>query len=119
MADTDQTQSKPTLKFIQPYSTFDPDANPVRIPYVIDGLFAMGGFSLLAAKPKAGKSSLSRYAAVCVTKGQPFLDRETEKGEVILISLEDPRNHLDNCLSALGWNPKTDSAIQIAEELPT
>jgi len=105
------------LQFIAAYSTFS-EGKPIPIPYVVDGLLTQGGFSVLGAKPKQGKSSISRYAAVAVTKGADFLDRTTVQGEVILISLEDPRNHVDNCLSALGYDPATDAAITILEKLP-
>lgn len=109
--------SPATLNLIAPFTTFEHGA-PKPIPYVIDGLLTQGGLSILAGKPKQGKSSMSRYEAVCVAKGLPFLGRETTKGEVILISLEDPLNHVDNCLKALGWDPSTDSMIHIVESLP-
>ena len=51
------------------------------------------------------KSSLSRYLATSVAKGTPFLGRDTEQGDVILVNLEDPLIHLDNCLRALGYDP--------------
>jgi hypothetical protein len=53
-----------------------------------------------------------------VAKGIPVLGRETVKGEVILVSLEDPRNHVDNCLKVLGYAPETDAQIRIIEKLP-
>jgi hypothetical protein len=105
-----------TLNFIEPYTTFD-GGKPAPIPFVIDGLLTQSGFSVLAGKPKSGKSSLARYEAVCVAKGALFLDRDTTKGEVILISLEDPRNHTDNCLKSLGYDPKIDARIHILEKL--
>lgn len=105
------------LKLISPYSTFQ-GGEPTRIPFVIDGLLTQGGFSALGAKPKHGKSSLSRYEAVCVAKGAPLLGRSTVQGSVILVSLEDPLNHVDNCLKALNYVPSTDSQIVIVDQLP-
>jgi AAA domain len=104
------------LNIIKPYSTFSDDG-PTRIPYCIDGLLPEGGFSILGAKPKSGKSSMSRCEAVAVAKGIPFLGRDTVRGETLLISLEDPCSHVDNCLCALGWNPETDAAIHIVDRL--
>jgi hypothetical protein len=104
------------LQLITPYSTFS-EGVPTRIPYCIDGLLPQGGFSILGAKPKSGKSSMSRCEAVAVAKGEPFLGRDTVRGETILISMEDPRSHVDNCLRALDWNPETDAAIHIVERL--
>jgi hypothetical protein len=104
------------FKLITPYSTrINGEAAPV--PYVIDGLLTQSGFSVLAARPKQGKSSISRYAAVCVAKGVPFLGRQTTLGEAILISLEDPSFHVDNCLEALGYVQGTDAPIHIIEKL--
>ena len=104
------------LQFIAPYSTFE-DGESKPIPYVIDGLLTNGGFSILAGKPKDGKSSLSRIESVSVASGADFLGRRVEQGEVILISLEDPRNHTDNCLKVLGYDPSTHAPIHIVERL--
>ena len=104
------------LTMTMPYSTFH-RGQPKPIPYIIDGLLPSGAFSVLAGKPKRGKSSLARYEAVCVAKGQPFLGRDTKRGEILLISLEDPLSHVDNALSALGYDPKVDAMIQIATKL--
>lgn len=104
------------LECVDPYTTFT-DGEPAPIPYVIDGLLTQGGFSILAGKPKSGKSSMSRYQAVCIAKGMPFLGRDTTQGEVLMISLEDPLRHTDNCLHALGYNPQTDAPIRIVSRL--
>jgi RecA-family ATPase len=82
-------------------------------------LLKQGAFSVLAAKPKQGQSSLSRYIATCVTKGTPCLGRDTTKGEVILVSLEDSDDHVDGCLDILGYDELTDAPIRILEELPS
>jgi hypothetical protein len=99
-------QSPPTEKFqftfTSPYSSFV-NGVPAPVPYVVEGLFIQGGLSITAAKPKHGKSTLSRCSATCVTQGSPFLGRETVQGDVILINLEDPLWHVGNSLSALGY----------------
>lgn len=105
-----------TLEVFEPYSTFV-EGQPVAIPFAIDGLLPKRGFSIIGAKAKHGKSSMSRCEAVCVAKGQPFLDRETEQGEVLLCSLEDPRQHVDNHLQLLGYDPKQDARIHIVSRL--
>ncbi|MDP9038400.1 MAG: AAA family ATPase [Acidobacteriota bacterium] len=105
-----------SLTMIQPFSTFH-NGQPSPIPYLIEGLLPSGAFSVIAGKPKHGKSSLARYEAVCVAKGQPFLGRDTERGEVVLISLEDPSSHIDNHLSVLGYDPKIDAPIHIVTRL--
>lgn len=55
---------------------------------------------------------------MCVAKGVDFLGRRTEQGDVFLVSLEDPRNHTDNCLQVLQYDPKHDGHIRIVEKLP-
>jgi hypothetical protein len=83
----------------------------------VDGLLTCGGFSILGARPKLGKSSLSRFAATCIAKGQPFLGRQTIQGESLLISLEDPIAHVDNHLKVLGYNTRN-APIHIIEKMP-
>ena len=110
----DQQPQPFAFNFSDPYNTFK-DGKPVAIPYVIDGWLTQGGLSVLGGKSKQGKSSLARYEAVCVAKGLPFLGRDTVQGEVIIINLEDPMNHVDNCLHVLGYDEQTDSRIRIVD----
>jgi hypothetical protein len=105
------------LQFVQPFSTFREDGTATPTAYVVDGLLTEGGLSVLGAKPKVGKSSLSRHLAVAVAKGTSFLGRDTTRGDVLLCSLEDPLSHVDNCLGALGYDPTTDAQIQIVERV--
>lgn len=104
------------LEVHKPFSTFTQGA-PTLIPFVIDGLLPRAAFSVLGGKAKHGKSSMSRIEAVCVAKGIPFLDRATEQGEVLLCSLEDPRQHIDNCLTVLEYDPSRDAEIHIVDRL--
>jgi hypothetical protein len=105
-----------TLEVHQPFSTFT-DGAPTPIPFVIDGLLPKAALSVLGGKAKHGKSSMSRCEAVAVAKGQPFLDRPTEQGEVLLCSLEDPHPHVDNHLQLLGYTPGVDAQIHIVSRL--
>src|ERR1017187_3847848 len=109
-------QLKPQLNLIRPFSTFR-DGKPVDIPYLIKGLLTEGGLSALSGKPKYGKASLARYAAVCVTKGIPFLGHDTTQSDVLLLSLEDQLARVDNCLYVLGHDPKNDGEIYIVNQL--
>ncbi len=110
------TQEKFTLEIHEPYSTFT-DGQPTPIPFVIDGLLPRAAFSVVGAKPKHGKSSFARIEAVCTSKGTPFLDRPTQQGEVLLCSLEDSRQHVDNHLQLLGYDPGRDARIYIVSRL--
>jgi len=111
------TQPVPfTLEVHEPFSTFTEGA-PTPIPFIIDGLLPKAALSVLGGKAKHGKSSMSRCEAVCISKGQPFLDRQTEQGEVLLCSLEDSRQHVDNHLRLLGHTPGQDARIHIVSRL--
>jgi hypothetical protein len=113
-----ETQSPFQLDFITPYSTYRADGMPTPTPFLLDGLLTEGGFSVLGAKPKVGKSSWSRALAVSVAKGADFLGRNCTQGEVLLCSLEDPLSHVDNCLGALGYQLGVDRQIHIVKEMP-
>lgn len=86
-----------------------------KAKFLIDGLLKEGGLAALVAKPKHSKSSISRYAAVCIAKGEPFLGLRTVRGEVLLITIEDSIEHVENCLNVLGWNQSTDEPIHLIE----
>lgn len=61
------------------------------ITWIVDGLLP-AGLSILAGKPKAGKSCFCVDMAIRVASGEKFLGRDTHQGEVIYFSLEeDPR----------------------------
>src|SRR4051794_18248565 len=112
-----EEKKKFEIKFIEPYTTMQ-NGKAAPVPSVVEGMLTQGGFSIIGAKPKHYKSSFSRAAGVAVSKGTDFLGRKTTKGEVILVSLEDPINHVDNCLSALGYDPANDARIRIVDKLP-
>ena len=105
-----EENQKFSFKVYEPYSTFK-DGKPVPINWTVKGMFTAGGLSLLGAKPKQGKSSLSRFEAVAIAEGQQFLGRATTQGEVVLVSLEDALFHSDNHLHALGYDPHNDAKI--------
>jgi len=62
--------------------------------YVWDKTLPCGGFSIVAAKPKVGKSTLARALAVAVSEGEPFFGRATLKGKVIYLCLEEKRREI-------------------------
>lgn len=73
-----------------------------KVPFVVEGMLPHGGFSLIAAKPKVGKSTLSRQLARDVARGEQFLGRETSKGPVVMLSLEEKRSEVRRHLQDLG-----------------
>ena len=101
-----------SFALIPPFSTFTEDGKSQPIPYIVESLYPCGGLSCVGSKAKNGKSSFSaRYQGVQISKGLPILGRETKQGEVWLVSLEDPKQHIDNCLAALGYQPDKDAMI--------
>ncbi len=67
-----------------------------------DGRLACGTVSLVAAKPKVGKSVLARNLALAVARGEDFLGRATKRGEVIYLALEERDEEVKADFRALG-----------------
>ena len=61
------------------------------VSYIWDRTLPRGGFSICAAKPKVGKSTLARNLAIKVSRGEEFFGRPTAKGKVIYLCLEEKR----------------------------
>jgi hypothetical protein len=62
-----------------------------KIAYIWERTLPRGGFSICAAKPKVGKSTLARNLAVAVSRGAEFFGRATTQGKVIYLCLEEKR----------------------------
>ncbi len=70
--------------------------------WVVEGLLPVGGFSLVAAKPKVGKSTIARQLALCVARGEDFLDREATQGLVVYLALEERRSDVRTHFKQMG-----------------
>lgn len=75
-----------------------------ELPWLVDTLLPSRGFSLLAGKPKAGKSTFARCLALVVARGEPFLGRETTKGPVVYLALEEKRSEIRKHFREMGAN---------------
>jgi len=73
-----------------------------EVSWTADGLLPSGGVSLLVAKPKTGKSTLSRGCALAVARGEKFLGRGTVRGKVIYLALEEKRAEVRKHFADLG-----------------
>lgn len=71
-------------------------------PCVVDLLLPFGGLSILAAEPKAGKSTLVRNLILCVARGQNWLGRATSQSRVLYYPLEEPESHVGYEFKLLG-----------------
>lgn len=70
--------------------------------WLVDGLLPAGGNSVLAARPKVGKSTLARSLGVTVARGGQFLGRDTARGSVFILDLEGKEGETVNSLRRLG-----------------
>jgi len=73
-----------------------------EIDWIAEGLLPSGGFSLMVAKPKVGKSTLARQLALSVIRGEPFLGRQTTKGAVLYVALEEKRGEVRKHFRLMG-----------------
>jgi hypothetical protein len=62
--------------------------------WVVDGLLPAGGLSLIAGKPKAGKSTAARCLALAVARGEPWLGLATLPGTVFYLGFEEKRGEV-------------------------
>jgi hypothetical protein len=69
-------------------------------PHIIEGILPQG-LSILAGKPKMGKSWLDVDMALSVGTGETCLGRSVDPGEVLLASLEDPADRLQSRIQRL------------------
>ena len=60
-----------------------------EMEWVLEDYLPTGSLALPAAKPKVGKSTLAYALAVKVTQGLPFLGRNTKRGGVLILALEE------------------------------
>jgi RecA-family ATPase len=95
-----------TQKLIQPF-TFKPVADlysapEEQVPFCVANLLPSCGLSVLAGKPKAGKSTIARQLGAAVAQGKRFLDRETEQGPVLYLALEEKESQIKAHFQALG-----------------
>jgi hypothetical protein len=70
--------------------------------WLLEGILPAAGLSLLAAKPKTGKSTWARCLALAVGRGEPFLGRSTTPGAVLYLALEEKRAEVKSHFEALG-----------------
>lgn len=70
--------------------------------WIWEGILPAGGLSLVAAKPKVGKTTLALQLAVAVSRGDIFLGRKTRQATVVYLALEEHRDEVQKNLSKLG-----------------
>lgn len=73
-----------------------------RQTWVVANLLASGGMSILAGKPKQGKSTLARNLALAVARGNDFLGCKTQQGPVLYLALEEIELHVQHHFKQMG-----------------
>jgi predicted ATP-dependent serine protease len=73
-----------------------------KVVWLLDGMLPSGGLSILAGKPKAGKSTLARDLSLRVAQGRDFLARKTTRGEVLYVALEEKESEVRRHFSEMG-----------------
>lgn len=64
------------------------------IDWLLDEILLAGGFSILCARPKVGKTTLARFIALCVARGVMCLNRITKAGPVLYLALEEKESEV-------------------------
>ncbi len=96
-------QQKPSLTTFSFTTLDDLLAEPKEeINCVVERMLPCGGFSIVAAKPKIGKSTLARNLAVCISIGAPFFARATKQGKVLYLCLEEKRTEVADHFRRMG-----------------
>lgn len=73
-----------------------------QVDWLVDNLLPASGFSLLVAKPKAGKSTLARNLALAVAQERDFFNRPTQQGPVLYLALEEKRSEVRKHFKEMG-----------------
>ena len=94
------TAAPPSVNFV-PIGEFLARPDPVT-KWVVKGLLPTGGTSLLASKPRAGKSTFVRSLLVSVARGEPFLGLSTAAVPVAYLCLEEIDSMVKSSFLSLG-----------------
>jgi hypothetical protein len=70
--------------------------------YRVEDLLVDGTTSLIIAKPKVGKGTLTRNLCLSVSRGEPFLGMETRQGLCIYLALEERKEDVVAEFRAMG-----------------
>ncbi|MEO5667032.1 MAG: AAA family ATPase [Bdellovibrionota bacterium] len=79
------------------FSMKEPDTN-----WTLDGVLPTSGLSIIAGKPKTGKSTFMRCLTMAVQAGAPFMDRSTKLGPVLYFALEEKATEVRKHFESLG-----------------
>jgi len=84
-----------------------------KLEWQVEKLGIKGGISILAGRPKSGKSTLVRQLALATLRGGYFLGRKVTKGRVLYLALEEHPAMLQRQFRQIGITPKDDMMIHV------
>jgi hypothetical protein len=90
----------------------------VPVDYVLQGRLAAGSVSIIASKPKCGKSTLARNLALAVARGESFLGWPVKHGAVLYLALEERAEDVVADFRAMGATGSEDIQIADAGTIP-
>jgi predicted transcriptional regulator len=106
--------SIPKKKGIETISARDLRLSVLKAPeWAVEGLIPEG-ITILAGRPKGGKSWLILQACLAVASGQDFLGHKTTKGKVLYAALEDTNYRLKSRIGKLWDDDRTVPADLLA-----
>jgi len=105
-----RVKDRPSFNFQSIGDLYEAD---LKVEWLAKELLIAGGISLLAARPKSGKSTLVRQLAKAVCKGEEFLGREVEKGRVAYLALEEHPAMLQHQFKTIGLTKDDDIMLHV------
>lgn len=97
-------------------STFIMTTPMKPVKYLVDKMITQGLY-ILAGAPKVGKSWLALDLCLSVAKGERFLNRDTDRGYVVYLSLEDSLLRLQNRLYELTDEPSDNLSFALTSDM--
>lgn len=79
--------------------------------WILEDTLGRGGISIVAGKPKAGKTTFIRSLIKCIADGSSFLDRETKTGPILYFALEEKRSEIRKSFRLMGLKGDEDIYI--------
>jgi hypothetical protein len=80
----------------------------VPVDWILQERLAAGSVSIVASKPKVGKSTLARNLALAIARGEPFLGWPVKHGTVLYLALEERSEDVAADFRALGADGSED-----------
>ena len=89
------------------------------VNWQIENIALVGGVSLVAGKPKTGKTTFAKNAALAVARGEPFLGFQARCAPVLYLALEDHMDELRRDFRNLGAQEGDQILVHVATAPPS